>query len=71
MLDIFRRGDTAGVFQFESAGMRRLLRDMVPDRILDLIAANALYRPGPMDLIPDYCERKHGTRGGADPSGRG
>ena len=62
VLDIFRRGDTAGVFQFESAGMRRLLRDMVPDRILDLIAANALYRPGPMDLIPDYCERKHGTQ---------
>ena len=62
VLDIFRRGDTAGVFQFESSGMRRLLRDMVPDRILDLIAANALYRPGPMALMSDYCERKHGTK---------
>lgn len=61
VLDLFRRGDTAGVFQFESAGMRRLLRDMAPDRILDLIAANALFRPGPMALIADYCARKHGT----------
>ncbi|MCH2149599.1 MAG: DNA polymerase III subunit alpha, partial [Phycisphaerales bacterium] len=61
VLDLFRRGDTAGVFQFESPGMRRLLRDMAPDRILDLIAANALFRPGPMALIADYCARKHGT----------
>jgi len=60
VLDLFRRGDTAGVFQFESAGMRKLLTEMKPDRLEDLIAANALYRPGPMDLIPDYCARKHG-----------
>jgi DNA polymerase-3 subunit alpha len=51
---MFQRGDTTGVFQFESGGMRRLLLDMKPDRLEDLIAANALFRPGPMDLIPDY-----------------
>ncbi len=60
VFDIFRRGDTTGVFQFESPGMRRLLIDMKPDRLEDLIAANALFRPGPMDLIPDYNRRKHG-----------
>jgi DNA polymerase-3 subunit alpha len=59
VLDLFRRGDTAGIFQFESGGMRKLLMDMKPDRLEDLIAANALFRPGPMDLIPDYNARKH------------
>ena len=59
VLDLFRRGDTVSVFQFESDGMRRLLRSMKPDRLEDLIAANALYRPGPMELIPDYNARKH------------
>ncbi|MCB9846146.1 MAG: DNA polymerase III subunit alpha [Phycisphaeraceae bacterium] len=58
---LFQRADTTGVFQFESGGMRRLLLDMKPDRLEDLIAANALFRPGPMDLIPDYVRRKHGT----------
>jgi DNA polymerase III subunit alpha len=62
VLDVFRRGDTTGVFQFESAGMRRLLMEMKPDRLEDLIAANALFRPGPMDLIPDYNQRKHGQQ---------
>jgi len=62
VLDIFRRGDTAGVFQFESGGMRKLLMEMKPDRLEDLIAANALFRPGPMDLIPDYNARKHGRQ---------
>ncbi|MEM6794079.1 MAG: DNA polymerase III subunit alpha [Acidobacteriota bacterium] len=62
VLDLFRRGDTVSVFQFESDGMRRLLRSMQPDRLEDLIAANALYRPGPMELIPDYNERKHGKQ---------
>ncbi|MCW5769745.1 MAG: DNA polymerase III subunit alpha [Phycisphaeraceae bacterium] len=61
VFQMFRRGDTSGVFQFESGGMRRLLVDMKPDRLEDLIAANALFRPGPMDLIPDYNRRKHGT----------
>jgi DNA polymerase-3 subunit alpha len=60
VFELFRRGETAGVFQFESAGMRRLLLDMKPDRLEDLIAANALYRPGPMELMESYCARKHG-----------
>jgi DNA polymerase-3 subunit alpha len=54
------RGDAGGVFQFESAGMRDVLRQMRPDRLEDLIAAVALYRPGPMANIPAYCQRKHG-----------
>ncbi|MBT8483975.1 MAG: DNA polymerase III subunit alpha, partial [Phycisphaerae bacterium] len=62
VLELFRRGDTAGIFQFESGGMRKLLLDMKPDRLEDLIAANALFRPGPMDLIPEYCLRKHGKQ---------
>jgi len=57
---LFARGETGGVFQFESDGMRNLLMDMRPDRLGDLIAANALYRPGPMELIPNYNNRKHG-----------
>jgi DNA polymerase-3 subunit alpha len=60
VFEMFQRGDTTGVFQFESPGMRRLLIEMKPDRLEDLIAANALFRPGPMDLIPDYNRRKHG-----------
>jgi len=60
VFELFQRADTTGVFQFESGGMRRLLVDMRPDRLEDLIAANALFRPGPMDLIPDYNRRKHG-----------
>lgn len=60
VFELFQNGDTAGVFQFESPGMTRLLTEMKPDRLEDLIAANALYRPGPMDLIPDYNRRKHG-----------
>ncbi|HXE54211.1 MAG TPA: DNA polymerase III subunit alpha, partial [Tepidisphaeraceae bacterium] len=56
----FCRGETKGIFQFESGGMQDLLMKMQPDRIEDLIAANALYRPGPMELIPLYCNRKHG-----------
>jgi DNA polymerase-3 subunit alpha len=59
---IFADGRTKGVFQFESGGMQDLLMKMRPDRIEDLIAANALYRPGPMILIPDYIDRKHGAR---------
>lgn len=57
---LFRRGETQGIFQFESGGMRKVLVDTQPDAINDLIAANALFRPGPMDLIPDYAARKHG-----------
>src|SRR5712691_8646876 len=57
---IFSKGYTSGVFQFESAGMRDILRRYQPDRIEDLIALNALYRPGPMGMIDDFIDRKHG-----------
>src|SRR3954462_15386527 len=60
VLDLFCRGETKGIFQFESGGMQDLLMKMQPDRLEDLIADNALYRPGPMELIPTYCNRKHG-----------
>jgi DNA polymerase-3 subunit alpha len=59
--EMLARGETVGLFQVESAGMRRALIDMRPDRIEDLIALGALYRPGPMANIPTYCARKHGT----------
>ncbi len=62
VFELFSAGKTKGVFQFESGGMQNLLMRMKPDRIEDLIAANALYRPGPMILIPDYIDRKHGSR---------
>ena len=57
---IFANGNTGAVFQFESSGMRRLLKDARPDRFEDLIALVSLYRPGPMDLIPSFNARKHG-----------
>ena len=57
--DLLAHGEAVGVFQVESAGMRRALIDMRPDRIEDLIALVALYRPGPMANIPTYCARKH------------
>ncbi|MEO8098878.1 MAG: DNA polymerase III subunit alpha [Acidobacteriota bacterium] len=57
---IFSKAFTSGVFQFESPGMRDILRRYQPDRLDDLIALNALYRPGPMDMIDDFIERKHG-----------
>jgi DNA polymerase-3 subunit alpha len=60
--DIFSKGFTSGVFQFESAGMRDVLRRYQPDRIEDLIALNALYRPGPMGMIDDFIDRKHGRK---------
>jgi DNA polymerase-3 subunit alpha len=60
ILDVFKKGDTVGVFQFESFGMQSTLRDMKPTGIEDLSAANALYRPGSMDYIKNYCDRKHG-----------
>jgi DNA polymerase III subunit alpha len=58
--EMLQRGDAGGVFQFEGQGMRDALRQMRPDRFDDLIALGALYRPGPMANIPDYCRRKHG-----------
>ena len=58
--ELFSRGETVGVFQFESAGMREYLRQLKPDKIEDIIAMNALYRPGPMARIPTFIARKHG-----------
>ncbi|GBR50995.1 DNA polymerase III subunit alpha [Neokomagataea thailandica NBRC 106555] len=58
--EMLARGDAAGVFQFEGAGMRDMLKQMAASRLEDLIAGVSLYRPGPMANIPDYCRRKHG-----------
>jgi DNA polymerase-3 subunit alpha len=60
--EMLQKGDAGGVFQLEGQGMRDTLRQMRPDRFEDLIAAVALYRPGPMANIPDYCRRKHGEK---------
>ncbi len=57
---LFQQAKTVAVFQFESAGMQRMLKDARPDRFEDLIALVSLYRPGPMDLIPSFIARKHG-----------
>ena len=57
---LFSDGRTEAVFQFESAGMQRMLREAKPSRIEDLIALNAMFRPGPMENIPSFCARKHG-----------
>jgi len=59
---VFARGLTSGVFQFESAGMRDILRRYKPDRLEDLTALNALYRPGPMGMIDDFIACKHGRK---------
>ncbi|SDY23104.1 DNA polymerase III subunit alpha [Nitrosomonas sp. Nm33] len=59
---LMRKGNAIGIFQFESRGMKDLLQKARPDRFEDLIALVALYRPGPMDLIPEFIERKHGKR---------
>ncbi|MEY2793589.1 MAG: hypothetical protein RJA76_1581, partial [Bacteroidota bacterium] len=58
--ELYQRAETNGTFQFESAGMQKHLRDLKPDRFSDLIAMNALFRPGPMVYIPNYIARKHG-----------
>lgn len=58
--ELFQRGETNGVFQYESAGMQKSLKDLKPDNFNDLIAMNALYRPGPLAYIPNYIDRKHG-----------
>lgn len=61
-LELFQKGETNGTFQFESAGMQANLIRLKPDKFEDLIAMNALYRPGPIAYIPDYIERKHGRQ---------
>ncbi len=58
--ELFSRGDTTGVFQFESDGMKKNLKELKPNLFEDLIAMNALYRPGPMEYIPNFIRRKHG-----------
>ncbi len=59
-LDLFARGETNATFQFESVGMQKYLKELKPDRFDDLIAMNALYRPGPLQYIPNFIARKHG-----------
>ena len=61
-LELYGRGDTTSVFQFESEGMKQWLQRLKPERFEDLIAMNALYRPGPMDYIPDFVVRKQGEQ---------
>jgi DNA polymerase-3 subunit alpha len=59
-MELFSNGDTTGIFQFESPGMKKHLRNLKPNRFEDLVAMNALYRPGPMEYIPKFIRRKHG-----------
>lgn len=58
--ELFQEGDTVGIFQYESIGMQKNLRELKPNKFEDLIAMNALYRPGPMQYIPNFINRKHG-----------
>lgn len=58
--ELFQRGETVGIFQYESAGMQKYLKDLKPTVFADLIAMNALYRPGPLEYIPSFVKRKHG-----------
>ncbi len=58
--ELFQRGETVGIFQYESAGMQKHMKDLKPTVFQDLIAMNALYRPGPMEYIPSFIKRKHG-----------
>ncbi len=58
--ELYQKGDTNGTFQFESPGMQKYLRELKPDKFADLIAMNALYRPGPLEYIPNFIKRKHG-----------
>ena len=59
---LFGRGETTGLFQFESAGMKKYLMELQPEKLTDLVAMNALYRPGPMGYIPDFIDRKQGRK---------
>jgi DNA polymerase-3 subunit alpha len=60
--ELYQQGSTNGTFQFESPGMQKYLRQLKPDKFEDLIAMNALYRPGPMEYIPEFIARKHGEK---------
>lgn len=57
---LFQRGDTVGIFQYESSGMQKYMKELAPTTFEDLIAMNALYRPGPLEYIPNFIARKHG-----------
>ncbi len=58
--ELFQRGETVGIFQYESPGMQKYMKELKPSVFADLIAMNALYRPGPMEYIPSFVRRKHG-----------
>jgi len=58
--ELFQRGETVGIFQYESAGMQKYMKELKPTEFADLIAMNALYRPGPLEYIPSFIRRKHG-----------
>ncbi|MFK7904731.1 MAG: LAGLIDADG family homing endonuclease, partial [Chitinophagales bacterium] len=58
--ELFQRGETVGIFQYESAGMQKYMKELKPTAFNDLIAMNALYRPGPLEYIPNFINRKHG-----------
>ena len=60
--NLFSKGQTIGIFQFESSGMREYLKKLKPNSIEDLIAMNSLYRPGPMENIPEFINRKNGIK---------
>ena len=60
--ELFQRGETNGIFQYESAGMQKHMKSLRPTAFDDLIAMNALYRPGPLEYIPEFIERKHGRK---------
>lgn len=60
--ELFQRGETVGIFQYESAGMQKYMRELKPTAFADLIAMNALYRPGPLAYIPEFIDRKHGKK---------
>ena len=61
-INYLQKGNTIGVFQFESSGMREFLKKLKPTVLEDLIAMNALYRPGPMENIDSFINRKHGAK---------
>ena len=61
-MSCFKEGETVGIFQYESAGMQKYLKDLKPTVFADLIAMNALYRPGPLEYIPSFVDRKNGKQ---------
>lgn len=60
--ELFQKGETVGIFQYESTGMQKYLKMLKPDKFEDIIAMNALYRPGPLEYIPEFVERRHGRK---------